>query len=140
MPGVPPCGLKCRINKATTYVKETLQESKKGILVYSIFFILLGEIISYFFRYEKNYACKIYPMISQLELFLLVFSLYLWNERLRFCFRKILATLFLAIYFLFGFFSLLLNLTDSSYTTIISCGLLAIASLIFIASLFNKSE
>lgn len=140
MPGVPPCGLKCRTTKAITFVKENLKESKKAILVYSIFLILLGEIISYFFRYEKNYACKIYPMISQLEMFLLIFSLYLWNERLRFCYRKIVATLFLAFYFLFGFLSLVFNLTDSSYTTIISCGLLIISTIIFIASLFNKSE
>jgi len=134
MPGVPPCGLKCRINQAATFVKE----SKKAILIYSIFLIFIGEIISYFLRYEKNYACKIYPMISQLEMFLILFSLYLWNEKLRFCFRKILATLFLSFYFLFGFLAIVFNFTDSEYTTIISCGLLGISALIFVMSLFNK--
>lgn len=133
---VPPCGLKCRIIRATEFLKE----SKQSILVYSIFFILLGEIISYFLRYEKNYACKIYPMLSQLELFLIFFSIYLWNDRLRFCYRKRLATFFLSSYFLFGFFSLLFNITDVLYTTIISWGLLGISFIIFIASFFNKSE
>lgn len=136
MPGVPPCGLKCRIAQATTFVKE----SKKTILIYSIFLIFIGEVVSYFLRYEKNYACKIYPMISQLEMFLLLFSLYLWNEKLRFCFRKILATLFLSFYFLFGFLAIVFNLTDNSYTTLISCGLLGVSIFIFIASLFNDSE
>ena len=139
MPGVPPCGLGCRAVKATKYIKENLEDSKKTILVYSIFCVLLAEIVSYFFRYEKNYACYIFPLISQLEMFLIIFSIYLWNDRLRFCLRKKTASLFLSFYFLIGFLSLLSGLTDSIYTTIISCGLLGISIITFLLS-FLKSE
>lgn len=135
MPGVPPCGLACRINKAHTFLKE----NKKSFLIYSIFYVLLAEVVSYFLRYEKNYACKIYPMLSNLEFFVLFFSLFLWNDRLHFCLRKNLAVLFLSVYFFFGFIALAFNFQDSTYTFWISIGLLSISVTTFILSIF-KSE
>lgn len=136
MPGIPPCGLKCRVAQAHSYLKE----NKKSFLVYSIFYVLLAEIVSYFLRYEKNYACKIYPMLSSLEFFVLFFSLFLWNDKLRFCLRKNLAVLFLSMYYLFGFFAVLFNLSDSVYAFYISVGLIFIAATTFILSIFKKIE
>lgn len=132
MPGVPPCSL-CK--KAKAY----LVENKKSFLIYSIFYVLVAEILSYFLRYEKEYACYYYPLLSQLEFFLIFFSLYLWNDRLHFCLRKNLAVLFLSGYFLFGFIAVLFKVQDAFYTPMISLGLVGISALTFFLSIF-KSE
>jgi len=132
MPGVPPCSL-CK------KVKAYLVENKKAFLIYSIFYVLVAEILSYFLRYEKEYACYYYPLLSQLEFFLIFFSLYLWNDRLHFCLRKNLAVLFLSGYFLFGFIAVLFKVQDAFYTPMISLGLVGISALTFFLSIF-KSE
>lgn len=136
MAAVPPCGLGCRIKKGYKW----LESNKKPFLIISIFILLAIEIGSKFLRYEQNYACYIYPLLTQIQLFVIVFSIYLWNERLRFCLMKIISTLFLSMYYLFGIISIVFQFTDSFYESTISNGLLIISCLCFSLSAFNISE
>lgn len=134
MAAVPPCGLACRIAKANNYLKE----KKKEFLIYSIFYLLGIEILSMFIRYEKNYVCFWYPLLTQSGYFLLVFSFYLWNEKLRFCLRKNIALLSLSFYYLLGVIALLFNFSDSFYYTITSYLFLGISIVLLFSSILNK--
>lgn len=134
MAAVPPCGLKCNTNKMYEYLKV----NKRPIVIYSIFYVIIIECISNFIRYNKNYACFWYPLLTQIGYFFLFFSLFLWNEKLRFCFRKQLATFFISIYYLFGCISIIFQFSDKLYSTIISIALILITTTTFILSIFKK--
>lgn len=144
MPRVPICSL-C---KAPEKVRVYLESNKKIVCVYSIFLVLLIEWFSYFYvkfskvtpnpnNYFDYYSMKLYPMLTQLAMFLLFFSLFLWKDRLHFCFRKSATTFYLAVYYLIGFISVLFCLSNSIYTEIVSVGTIAISSLLFIVSFFK---
>jgi hypothetical protein len=145
MPALPPCSLCRGPEKIRTY----LDSNKKPVLVYSVFIVLLIEWFSNIYQkfvpqtpnlvYDR-YLMFWYPMLSQLALFVLFFSLYLWKDRLHFCFRKSAATFYLSCYYLLGFFSVLFCFSASFYYCVISYTSLALATLIFIASIFNKDE
>lgn len=131
MPRIPPCAL-CR------RITEVVNDNKKPFLIYSIFYLLIIEIVSLFLANNENYACYWFPLLTNTGFFLLTFSICLWNEKLHFCQRKKQATKFLASYYLFGTVAILLNISDSNYTFWISIGLLSISGLIFILSIFRK--
>lgn len=145
MATLPPCSL-CRVSEI---VQKKLETNKRPILVYSIFFVLLIEWFSLF--YIKNihvttdnctdfYTTKMYPFLSQLCLFVMFFSIFLWRERLRFCFRKTAATFYLSCYYLLNLFAVLFCLDASVYYQLLVYGVLGIASLLFIVSLKNNIE
>lgn len=134
MAAIPTCGLKCRTKKMYEYLKV----NKRQIIIYSIFYILGIECVSYFIRSNANYACYWYPLLTQIGYCLILFSLFLWHDKLRFCFRKQLATLFLTAYYLFGCISLIFQFSDRLYSSVISIGLLSISILTFILSIFKK--
>lgn len=133
MPKIPACAF-CK------KVKEVLEKNKKPFLVYSIFYLLLIEIVSYFLCEIQNYACYWYPLLTNTGFFLIVLSIYLWNDKLRFCFRKNLAFLFLSLYYLFGSIAIILNVSNSFYTNCIAVGLLFISAATFILSIFKKID
>lgn len=134
MAAVPPCGLKCLTNKAY----EKLKTNKYPVIIYSIFYVLLIENISFFIRYLPNYACIWYPLLTQISFFFLFLSIFLWYDRLRFCFLKQLATLFLTVYYLFGAISLIFQFSEELYSKVISTGLIIISAFVFIMSIFKK--
>jgi hypothetical protein len=145
MPAVPPCAL-C---KTPEKIRIYLESNKKPVLVFSVFVVLLIEWFS--IAYQKfvpqtpnlvydRYLFFWYPMLTQLALFILFFSLYLWKDRLHFCFRKSATTFYLSCYYLLGFLGVLFCFSASIYYTIISFTSLVLGTLIFIVSLFNKSE
>lgn len=140
MASVPKCGL-CRF---TQPIEKALENKKKNFLVYSVFIVLLIElfsnVINWFYvptAYDL-YASKIYPMLTQFSLFLVFASLFLWREKLRFCLRKATATMYLAIYYLFGFISLLFCFTATFYINVVNFTLLSLALLLFVQSLYAK--
>lgn len=140
MASVPKCGL-CRI---TEPIEKYFSDKKKNFLVYSVFFILLVELVSNVVNnfYEPTcydlYASKIYPMLTQLVLFLVFASLFLWRERLHFCLRKATATMYLSIYYLFGFISLLFCFTATFYINVVNFTLLSLSIMLFVQSLYAK--
>jgi len=140
MASVPKCGL-CRF---TQPLEGYLNNKKKNFLIYSIFVILLVEIFSSVFNlfyvpttYDL-YASYIYPLLTQLVLFLLFTCVFMWREKLRFCLRKATAVMYLSIYYLFGFISLLFCFTATFYINFVNFTLLFLSLLIFVQSLYAK--
>lgn len=140
MASVPKCGL-CRL---TQPIEKALENKKKNFLVYSVFIVLLIELFSNVINWFyvpttfDLYSSKIYPMLTQFSLFLVFASLFLWRERLHFCLRKATATMYLAIYYLFGFISLLFCFTATFYINVVNFTLLSLALLLFVQSLYAK--
>lgn len=145
MATLPTCAL-CKIPER---VLQSVIKNKKMFLVYSIFIILLIEWFSliYLKWFHKTtqivtdyYVAKMYPFLSQLALFVMFFSVFLWRDRLHFCFRKTATTFYLSCYYLFNALSVLLCLNSSIYYELVSCGFLAIASLVFFVSFLKTVE
>lgn len=145
MASLPPCSL-CRLSEG---IRPYFENNKKLILVYSIFAILIIEWFSLFYQkivpqtpnlvYDR-YLFFWYPLLTQLALFVLFFSLYLWKERLHFCFRKSATTFYLSLYYLLGVFGVLFCIQANLYYTIISITSIGIATLIFIVSFFKEID
>ena len=144
MAAVGFCSL-CRIPEK---IRVYLESDKKLFLVFSIFMVLLIEWFSIGYlkfvpqvkpAFYEPYAMFWYPMLTQLALFIVFFSLFLWKERLHFCGRKSAATFYLSLYYLFGFLAVLFCFSANFYYTVISYTSIALASMLFIVSLF-KSE
>lgn len=140
MASVPKCGL-CRM---TEPVEKFFENKKQNFLVYSVFIVLLIEmfsnVINWFYvpKTFDFYASYLYPLLTQLVLFLMFSSIFLWRERLRFCLRKATATMFLSAYYLFGFISLLFCFTATFYINMVNFTLLSLALLIFVQSIYTK--
>jgi len=140
MASVPKCGL-CRV---TEPIEKFFENKKQNFLIYSVFVVLLVEIFSNIFNYFyvptciDLYASKIYPALTQLVLFLVFASVFLWRERLRFCLRKATAVMYLSIYYFFGFISLLFCFTASFYINVVNFTLLGLALLLFVQSIYAK--
>lgn len=143
MASVPICSL-C---KAPKIVNEYLQERKKPFLVYSIFAVLLIEffttIFNWFYestitQYDK-YLMFYYPLLTQLSLFIIFFSIFLWKDRLHFCDRKNGAIFYLSLYYLFGVISILFCFSSDFYYKCISFGMIFISLLIFVQSFYAKN-
>jgi hypothetical protein len=140
MASVPKCGL-CRM---TEPVEKFFENKKQNFLVYSVFIVLLIEmfsnVINWFYvpKTFDFYASFLYPLLTQLSLFLVFSSLFLWRERLRFCLRKATATMFLSAYYLFGFISLVFCFTATFYINVVNFTLLTLALMLFVQSIYTK--
>lgn len=139
----------CSLCRPAQYIKQKLENNKIGFLTYSIFLILLIEWISFIylnFFHEITeiitdiYVVKVYPLLSNLSLFIILFSIFLWNDRLRFCFRKSATTFYLSFYYLFNCLAVLTCFNTNYYYQIVSLGLLVISTFLFIASLLNSRK
>lgn len=145
MATLPPCSL-CRVPEK---VLQNLVKNKKMFLVYSIFIILLIEWLSFIYlkwfhvtteRITDFYVVKMYPFLTQLALFVMFFSVFLWRDRLHFCFRKTATTFYLSCYYLFNALSVLFCLNASIYYEFVAYGILGIASLLFFVSFLKSAE
>lgn len=142
MASVPKCSL-CKI---TEKLEKTFENKKKNFLVYSMFIILSVEVFSFFMNIfhtpNKNgydlYSDFVYIALTQLVLFLLVSSIFLWRERLHFCLRKATATMFLSSYYLFNFLAVIFCFSANFYFQIISFCLLILTLLMLIQSFYSK--
>lgn len=134
MAAVPTCGLGCKLVKTHNFLKE----KKKQFLTLSVFIVLLFEVVSLFLRKEPNYSCYWYPLLTQICSFLLLFSLFLWKEKLRFCFRKNLSILLLSIYYFFGSIAILFKFSNLYYYEIASFLILGASILTIVLSVFKK--
>lgn len=145
MASLSPCSL-CRLSEG---IRPYFETNKKTFLIYSIFVVILIEWFSMVYQYivpqtpnlvYDRYLFFWYPLLSQLALFVLFFSLYLWKERLHFCFRKSATTFYLSLYYLLGVFGVLFCIQANLYYTIISITSIGLATLIFIVSFFKQLD
>lgn len=145
MAALYPCSL-CR---ASEIVQKKLETNKKPFLIYSIFIILLIEWFSFFYikyfhvtteKITDLYVTKMYPFLTQFCLFILFFSIFLWKDRLHFCFRKSATTFYLSAYYLMNCLAILFCLNASIYYEIVAYLTLGIASLLFLVSFYKNND
>jgi hypothetical protein len=139
----------CSLCKPAEFIKDKLKDNKKPFLTYGLFFVLLiewfsGIYLKYFHTTTQVitdvYVSKIAPFCVNAIAFLLMVSLFLWKDRLHFCFRKSATTFYLSCYYLFNAVSVLFCLNASIYYGIIAYAFLIIATFLFIVSLLNSKK
>ncbi len=144
MAALPICSL-CR---GPERIRKAIEPNKKNFLVFSIFMVLLIEWFSiiYLNTYEQKqqivydkYLFFWYPLLTQLALFIILFSIFLWKERLHFCARKSATTFYLSLYYALGFFAVLFCLQAKLYYQIITISNLFVASYVFLVSIFKNN-
>lgn len=138
----------CSLCKPAEYIKSKLESNKKNFLVYSIFGILLIEWLSFIYLklnpikevITDSYMTKVNPFFTNLALFIIIFSIFLWKDRLHFCFRKSATTFYLSVYYLFNAIAVLTCLNASKYYLYVSISFLSVASFLFIVLLLNNKK
>ena len=138
----------CSLCKPVETLNRFLEYKKKPFLKWAIIVVLFLEWLSLYLAYKfpppENlkfdfYTMKVYPLLTQLVLFLVFFSFFLWKDRLHFCVRKSATTFYLSLYYLFGFISILFCLSASVCYQIVSIGFLTVSTYLFLASWKNIS-
>lgn len=138
----------CSLCRPAEYIKNKLESNKKNFLVYSIFGILLIEWLSFIYLklnpikevITDSYMTKVNPFFTNLALFIIIFSIFLWKDRLHFCFRKSATTFYLSVYYLFNAIAVLTCLNASKYYLYVSISFLSVASFLFIVLLLNNKK
>lgn len=131
MPAVPKESLGGRLS-------QLVVKSQNKIYKYNIFAVIVLEVLSMFLRESDKYVNYYYPLLSQLVLSVLVFTIYHKAKFLKYCTRKIWAYRFLMYYFVFGVVSIVLQLDNSTYTEIVGNGLLFITAGLTIYTLCDE--
>ena len=131
MPAVPKESLGGRLS-------QLVVKSQNKIYKYNIFAVIVLEVLSMFLRESDKYVNYYYPLLSQLVLAVLVFTIYHKAKFLKYCTRKIWAYRFLMYYFVFGVVSIVLQLDNSTYTEIVGNGLLFITAGLTIYTLCDE--
>lgn len=138
----------CSLCKPADYIKNKFKD-KKFFLTYSIFMLLIFEWISAIYLncfhtttqlITDFYVVKMAPFLTNMSLFVVLFSLFLWKDRLHFCFRKSATTFYLSGYYLFNAVAVLFCINATIYYTIVAYGFLLIATFLFFVSLLNAKK
>ena len=139
----------CSLCKIPEKIRVSLEKEKKIFLVFSIFIVLIFEWFSIYYVSTHDQSKQIiydvylmfwYPLLTQLSMFIIFFSLFLWKERLHFCFRKSATTFYMSLYYLFGVFSVLFCVSSSFYYETVTTGSLSIARFLFLVSLWKNTS
>jgi hypothetical protein len=129
---VPPQGNK-------KILKRIAENYKKYFFRYTIFAILLCEILSLFMVGLDNYATYWYPLLSTNCIFALVFHIFIKSKTFKFCKRKKIAFGFLSLYYFINILYLILRIPDSYFFKVVA-GLLLLAVSTILLITFIKKE
>ena len=133
MPRLHPCSVGCRIKQATKFVK-------KHFYRLDIILVLLIEIASMFMNMNENYMLYRFPMMMYGIVYILLRTVISDSIKLKYCIRKRLAYKVLSYYFLFGMFSILFQVGNSIYTTVINNTLLILTTVLVAISLYGNKK
>lgn len=141
MPRLPHESLPCETcRKVKDAVLSASKKMKKHILIYSLFYILGMEISSVFLAEQENYLTYWYPLLNTFGYFILILTLFLFGERLRFCTRKYICVISLLFYYFFPIVCLIFQISDEFYTSIINYTLLSVFGISLFLTLFNNKK
>lgn len=124
----------CRIAKA---VNETIKKQSK---LYAFFALIIIELFSMKiqeYSTPQRYVEFIYPLLTQIALFIIFVAINYHSERLRFCKRQKLIVIFLAFYYFLNIVFLLVPICWSTYSGLVNYSILSIVGLLFIATWRN---
>lgn len=128
---VPPQG-----NKKV--LKRIVESYKKYFFRYTIFIVLLCEILSIFMSGLDNYATYWYPLLNTNCIFALVFHIFVKSKVFKFCKRKRIAFGFLSLYYFINILYLTLRIPDSYFYNAVTSLLLLAVSVILLITFVKK--
>lgn len=128
------------LKKASASLSKMVQkvdkkEIKNKFLIFSFLFIIGIELSSTFLVAFKSYLLVIYPILTQLVMFIATFTMALYSKRLRFCKRKELALYLISIYYLLNVFFVLFPSTNYIYSIIVNFIIMGIAVYLLITEI-----
>jgi hypothetical protein len=112
---------------------------KEHFFRYTIFAVLLCEILSIFMVGLDNYATYWYPLLNTNCIFALVFHIFIKSKTFKFCKRKKLAFGFLSLYYFINILYAILRIPDSYFYSVVT-GLLLLAVSTILLITFIKKE
>ena len=121
------------VKKTTSKIKEVKVKNK--FMVYSFASIILIDVASLFLYKLESYPLFIYPLLTQIDLFILCLTLAMYSERLRFCIRKETSIWVLSGYFLFNIIALVFQLDNYFYGVVVNLIMLSTAFVLLFSSL-----
>jgi hypothetical protein len=115
--------------------KVDKKEIKNKFLIFSFLLIIGIELASTFLVNAKSYLLVIYPILTQLVMFIATFTMALYSKRLRFCERKELALYLVSAYYLLNVFFVLFPSTNYIYSIIVNLMIMGIAVYLLITEI-----
>jgi len=135
MASIPKPGcLICRIAKA---VNEKIKINSKLYAFFAILIIELFSIKIQDYSTPQRYVEFIYPLLTQLVLFIILVAINYHSEKLRFCKRQKLIVIFLALYYFLNIVFMISPICWSTYSDWVNYSILSVVSLLFIATWRN---
>jgi len=135
MASIPKPGcLICRVAKA---VNEKIKINSKLYAFFAILIIELFSIKIQDYSTPQRYVEFIYPLLTQIVLFIIFVGINYHSERLRFCKRQKLIVIFLALYYFLNIMFMLVPICWSTYSEWVNYGILSVVLLLFIATWRN---
>lgn len=114
-----------------------LQTLKNKFLIYSFLSVIVIEIASLFLANLASYQDFIYPLLTQVVMFILCLTLALNGNRLRFCTHKEFSMYMLCFYFLFNIIAIVFGFNGLFYTIVVTAFLI-LSGLTLLLSIFKK--
>lgn len=120
------------IKKVSTLLNKIVEkvdkkEIKNKFLIFSFLIIIGIELISLFLVNLKSYLLVIYPILTQLVMFIATLTMALYSKRLRFCKRKELALYLVSLYYLLNAFFVIFPITNYIYSIIVNFVIMGVA-------------
>jgi len=123
------------LNKMVAKVDK--KEIKNKFLIFSFLLIILIELSSIFLVNFKSYLLVIYPILTQLVMFIATLTMALYSKRLKFCKRKELSLYVISLYYLLNALFVIFPITNYIYSISINIGLMALSGYLLITQI-NK--
>ena len=127
----------CKICRFAKVVNEKIKTNSK---LYAFFAILIIELVSIKIQDHttpQRYVEFIYPLLTQLVLFIIFVAINYHSERLRFCKRQKLIVIFLALYYFLNIVFMVFPICWSTYSSYVNYGILSVVGLLFYATWRN---
>jgi hypothetical protein len=135
MASIPKSG--CLICRFAKTVNEKIKINSKLYAFFAILIIELFSIKIQDYSTPQRYVEFIYPLLTQLVLFIIFVAINYHSERLRFCKRQKLIVIFLALYYFLNIVFMLVPICWGAYYSLINYSILSIVGLLFIATWRN---
>jgi hypothetical protein len=127
----------CYFCRVAQVVNEKIKKQSKLYAFFALIIIELFSIKIQDYTTPQRYVEFIFPLLAQIELFIIFVAVNYHSERLRFCKRQKLIVMFLALYYFLNIVFMLFPICWSAYYEYVNYSILAVISLLFIATWRN---
>ena len=127
----------CNICRIAKQVNEKIKKNSKLYVFFAVIIIELFSIKVQDYVNPQTYTEFVYPLLTQIVLFLVFLGINYHSERLRFCKRQKLIVGFLALYYFMNILFLVFPICWSDYSGLINYSILSIIGLLFISTWRN---